>query len=534
MLSSYADRSRTFNGKLKPRCRVLVSPLDAQDVSAVIKFCRQHDLSPSVRAGGYGIPGWAVAGDVLIDLSMIRDIQLETPRIPSEDSGIDWTPMGDLSLSQTALDRDPPAIPVSSAPQNITSKESTPRSGTSAMTGAKRRRSPSPPPADRGLSDDMRRYDYVSQAVASFLQGPPLPPVPGDIPRQPPRNRPRFSSPEAEDSIEADPVPSFGSQSHEEGNATNGSSAPPPPPLDMSRRQTSDESADSSRSEGSRFSSAAETATTTPPNDKGDTTSAADTASARSRQPFQYLAGTTSGLLPIPGSAPGGVGSTSGVTAVPINFMPPAPGASSGVVAWNPATGFSSLPGAFPPIPPMMSPTSSSSNSSGSMPSTASVFPGLPVFPPGMSGMASGFLGALQGPFGSSVPGMLGVGAATPSSGPVPTSHAKPVHTHAYVTFGAGMRQREIDAYTAEHALEGVNTVSGEREERAVPYHVPMSAHPVGSSIMVLAGFGFISRMYGLSIDNVVEVEMVLADGRIVVVNKDEDPGASSTSLRGH
>ncbi len=42
---------------------------------------------------------------------------------------------------------------------------------------------------------------------------------------------------------------------------------------------------------------------------------------------------------------------------------------------------------------------------------------------------------------------------------------------------------------------------------------------------MLLAGFGFISRMYGLSIDNLVEVEMVLADGRIVNVNAHEDPG---------
>ena len=42
---------------------------------------------------------------------------------------------------------------------------------------------------------------------------------------------------------------------------------------------------------------------------------------------------------------------------------------------------------------------------------------------------------------------------------------------------------------------------------------------------MLLAGFGFISRMYGLSVDNLVEVEMVLADGRIVIVNADEDPG---------
>ena len=42
---------------------------------------------------------------------------------------------------------------------------------------------------------------------------------------------------------------------------------------------------------------------------------------------------------------------------------------------------------------------------------------------------------------------------------------------------------------------------------------------------MMLAGFGFISRLYGLSIDNLVEVEMVLADGRIVIVNAENDPG---------
>jgi FAD/FMN-containing dehydrogenase len=44
---------------------------------------------------------------------------------------------------------------------------------------------------------------------------------------------------------------------------------------------------------------------------------------------------------------------------------------------------------------------------------------------------------------------------------------------------------------------------------------------------MLLGGFGFLSRLYGLSIDNLVEVEMVLADGRIVIINRDEHPGAS-------
>jgi FAD/FMN-containing dehydrogenase len=42
---------------------------------------------------------------------------------------------------------------------------------------------------------------------------------------------------------------------------------------------------------------------------------------------------------------------------------------------------------------------------------------------------------------------------------------------------------------------------------------------------MLLGGFGFQSRLRGLSIDNLVEVEMVLADGQIIIVNETDHPG---------
>ena len=48
---------------------------------------------------------------------------------------------------------------------------------------------------------------------------------------------------------------------------------------------------------------------------------------------------------------------------------------------------------------------------------------------------------------------------------------------------------------------------------------------------MILGGFGFLSRLHGLSIDNLVEVEMVLADGRIVIVSENEYPGTFVDSL---
>lgn len=42
---------------------------------------------------------------------------------------------------------------------------------------------------------------------------------------------------------------------------------------------------------------------------------------------------------------------------------------------------------------------------------------------------------------------------------------------------------------------------------------------------MLLGGFGFLSRLHGLSIDALVEVEVVLADGTIAIVNEKEKPG---------
>jgi hypothetical protein len=48
---------------------------------------------------------------------------------------------------------------------------------------------------------------------------------------------------------------------------------------------------------------------------------------------------------------------------------------------------------------------------------------------------------------------------------------------------------------------------------------------------MLLGGFGFLSRLHGLSVDNVVEVEMALADGRIVVVNENEHSGPGTYSF---
>ena len=47
----------------------------------------------------------------------------------------------------------------------------------------------------------------------------------------------------------------------------------------------------------------------------------------------------------------------------------------------------------------------------------------------------------------------------------------EPIYPHAFVTFGAGMRQKEIDTFTAKHKLEARYT-SGHGD--GIPYHVPL------------------------------------------------------------
>ena len=50
-------------------------------------------------------------------------------------------------------------------------------------------------------------------------------------------------------------------------------------------------------------------------------------------------------------------------------------------------------------------------------------------------------------------------------------AQAEPIHPHAYVTFGAGMRQKEIDTFTAQHRLEA-RYLTGDGD--GIPYHVPL------------------------------------------------------------
>lgn len=103
-------------------------------------FCKKHGLSPSIKAGGYGTAGWAIGGDIIVDLSKIVGVDIEPPNADGS-----YTSLKDSILA------------------NGKGKEAI-----FATQSGKRRRQ-----EDIGL----RRYDQASQAVATFLRGPGSMPI---------------------------------------------------------------------------------------------------------------------------------------------------------------------------------------------------------------------------------------------------------------------------------------------------------------------------------------------------------------------
>ncbi|KAJ7286911.1 hypothetical protein C8J57DRAFT_1430748 [Mycena rebaudengoi] len=367
--SDFLEYSTIFNGNVVTVAKAVACPLDAQDVSKIILFCAKHGLSPSVKAGGYGTAGWAIGGDIIIDVSKLVEVSIEAPL---HNGG--YTSLRDQDAINAAKDGGP---------------------------SGKRRRE-----EDQAL----RFYDSASEIVANFLRGPYRPGW--DLP-QTVRRRMDEPAP-VEPRLRQLSIESHESDSHSEESAHSGDSGEP-----VEDRSRSISTTATSPSPGPAHSAPK------PPVVGG--------------APFGYLDAST-------------------------NFPAPAAPATLGQAAFT------------PPPPPQT-------------------------------------WGSRSGPL-----------IANPNLPPVPlnlAAQAEPIYPHAYVTFGAGMRQKEVDTYTANHPLEA-RSLAG--PNTTIPYHVPFSAHPVGSAVMLMGGFGFLSRLHGLSIDSLVEVEMVLADGRIVIANENEHP----------
>ena len=79
---------------------------------------------------------------------------------------------------------------------------------------------------------------------------------------------------------------------------------------------------------------------------------------------------------------------------------------------------------------------------------------------------------------------------------------------HNIIRVGAGCTQGDVDAVTSEHGI-------------AVPAGIVASTGVSGLTLG--GGHGYLTRKYGLTIDNLLQAKVVLADGRCVIASKDEN-----------
>ena len=305
-------------------------------------------MSPSIKAGGYGTAGWAIGGDIIIDLSKLVEVDIEAPK---EDGS--FTSLRDV------------------APANSKGKKS---QGASSGTNSGKRR--------REDDSNLRFYDSASLAVASFLRGPTFP-------------------------AQATSTDGFNGTSTSIRRRLEGPESP-----DALAYTSSSLAQDSSASSNSGFNSREQSISTF--------------GTSPSPPPQADATITTSFIAVRPGN-----------TNESLNVTEARPGSSNGSVNSNPFAYLES-PNNFPPAPPPISLQSHYNPSS--------------VTTSWSSGRANGFA--------TSTFGQMQIPA-----------QAEPIHPHAYVTFAAGMRQKEIDIFTAQHKLEA-RYLTGDGD--GIPYHVPL------------------------------------------------------------
>ena len=76
--ADYEEARKVYNAMIDKRPALIVRPVDADDVSAAVRFAGDHDLLLAVRGGGHNGAGLGTCdGGVVIDLSRLKDIEVD-------------------------------------------------------------------------------------------------------------------------------------------------------------------------------------------------------------------------------------------------------------------------------------------------------------------------------------------------------------------------------------------------------------------------------------------------------------------------
>lgn len=494
---SFLEHFRLFNAASRPKTDnesplAIFHPNDAQDVSEATKFALKHGLTLSVKSGGYNPSKWSSSGQLVIDLCNLRQISIQ-----GVDDETDESPQ----------------------PHG--------RRTTRTTNGKGKRRRDSPSPADHedpsvftgSAAGSSKSRDSASTTSASTANGQ--------------EGATAAAAAAALSSVNAaDAQPSLSTKSagkrrmleHSSQHQSNGRSSVSNGDVNvMADPEQEDEEHGEERENDGQQTANPElarfvVANTYPPMnlanaDPAKTKDLSDQAkekleSLMEQQQNGHRHYTRQSLQS---------------TAMPFNYDAIKHEATF-------AQNYSQPPGSIPF--PAINPTSSSASSSSATPPNAHSQPerhqlipqgtndtgrihmhhnlphGADAAPSNPSSSSSSYSSSFpSGAPGAShhssrqssgTPSGSSVGDGLPFGVPDPTSYK-------VVTFGSGTKAKQLDEYTSRHG-----------------YFVPLACYPVGSAIFSTGGFGFVSRLFGLSMDLTVELEVVLPkDGRILTLRSD-------------
>lgn len=409
-------------------------------------FCRKHDLELSVKSGGYGTHGWAVAGQVIVDLSLMSAIAVSLPDSPQSP----LPPLRSMKLSINKHHERSDAIRNPSG--QVTSVVSDPKGkgkeqGNGAGDGP-----------EAGMASPPMAYN-----AGSGFGAKPFEPTPSMNNGN--SNGNGSTNKSGKRSVSEAWRGDENSQPQQDGGKSGS----------MSYRKPS---------LGSRHSSGPR---------KGSDEGALDEAAKKSM--MDGLGGATE-YEPSFESAHGSFQSSTSLSFG--SALPPLmqqsgnfPMMGSGI-ALDPRWQFGpSSTAAQASRPGMFDPT------------YAMGYPGAH----GLGGISNSYFGRQISSEGTSSSGsgsQTGFSSQAGSSSTSLFAHMSPRSLPPYtvVTFGSGATAKQIDK-ASHFSPWGA-------------FHVPLAAFPVGSAVMMTGGFGFLGRLHGLSMDNLLEIEYVLSDGRIV------------------
>lgn len=97
--TGYEEARRVYNGLIDKRPALIARPREAADVAAVIAFAQENDLEVSIRGGGHGVAGRAVAdGALMIDLSLMKQVRIDPDaRTAHAGAGATWGEFNDAA-----------------------------------------------------------------------------------------------------------------------------------------------------------------------------------------------------------------------------------------------------------------------------------------------------------------------------------------------------------------------------------------------------------------------------------------------------